>query len=65
MSEQTVLTIAGIAIALAVPATFMIANWVRRNVEYGEARFDSEGKVLRDSGTKRADDDSTSDNAAR
>lgn len=33
------LTIAGIGIALAVPLTFMFANWVRKNVEHGEARF--------------------------
>jgi hypothetical protein len=35
------LTLAGIAIALAVPVTFMVANWVRKNVDHGEARFDT------------------------
>ena len=47
VSDQTALTLAGIGIALAVPVTFMIANWVRKNVDHGEARFDSEtGKPL-------------------
>jgi hypothetical protein len=35
------LWIAGVAIALAVPATFMVANWVRKNVDHGEMRFDT------------------------
>lgn len=42
------LTIAGIGIAIAVPATFMFANWVRKNVDHGEARFDSSGKMISD-----------------
>ncbi|XUU61986.1 glutamyl-tRNA amidotransferase [Erythrobacter sp. HA6-11] len=39
MSNDTALTIAGIGIALAVPATFMFANYIRKNVEHGEAQF--------------------------
>ncbi|WP_332310386.1 glutamyl-tRNA amidotransferase [Altererythrobacter lutimaris] len=39
MSNDTALTIAGIGIALAVPATFMFANYIRKNVDYGEAQF--------------------------
>jgi hypothetical protein len=35
------LLIAGGAIALAVPATFMVANWVRKHVDHGEMRFDT------------------------
>ena len=43
------LTVVAIALILAIPVTFMVANWVRKNVDYGEARFDSEsGKVLKD-----------------
>lgn len=42
------LTIAGVAIALAVPVTFMVANWVRKNVDHGEARFGPDGKVIDD-----------------
>ena len=41
MSQETALALAGIGIALAVPATFMFANWVRKNVDHGEARFDT------------------------
>lgn len=48
MIADTPLWIAGIGIALAVPVTFMVANWVRKNVEHGEARFD----------TRNHDDDS-------
>ena len=33
---------------LAVPLTFMFANWVRKNVDYGEARFGPDGKVITD-----------------
>jgi hypothetical protein len=40
------LWIAGIGVALAVPVTFMVANWVRKNVDHGEARFGPDGKVL-------------------
>lgn len=35
------LWIAGIGIMLAVPLTFMVANWVRKNVDHGEMRFDT------------------------
>ena len=38
------LWIAGIGIILAVPVTFMVANWVRKNVEHGEARFDTRNR---------------------
>ena len=38
------LWIAGVAIALAVPVTFMVANWVRKNVDHGEARFDTRNR---------------------
>ena len=41
MTDQTALTIAGIGIMLAVPVTFMFANWIRKNVDYGEAQFPS------------------------
>jgi hypothetical protein len=42
------LTIAGVAIAVAIPATFMVANWVRKNVDHGEMRFGPDGKVIED-----------------
>lgn len=35
------LWLAGIGIVLAVPVTFMVANWVRKNIDHGEARFDT------------------------
>ncbi len=35
------LWLAGMAIVLAVPLTFMVANWVRKNVDHGEMRFDT------------------------
>lgn len=38
------LWIAGIGIILAVPVTFMAANWVRKNVDHGEARFDTRNR---------------------
>jgi len=41
---DTALWIAGIAIILAVPLTFMAANWVRKNVDHGEARFDTRNR---------------------
>nr|WP_301332649.1 glutamyl-tRNA amidotransferase [Parerythrobacter lacustris] len=40
------MTIVGIALILAVPVTFMIANWVRKNVAHGETRFDENGKII-------------------
>ncbi len=39
VSDETALTIAGIGIMLAVPLTFMFANYIRKNVDYGEAQF--------------------------
>lgn len=48
MNADLPLTIAGVAIALAVPVTFMVANWVRKNVDHGEARFGPDGKVIDD-----------------
>jgi uncharacterized membrane protein len=44
MTDQIDLIIAGIAIALAVPVTFMVANWVRKNVDHGELRFDTRNR---------------------
>ena len=48
MSDEFALTLAGIGILLAVPLTFMVANWVRRNIDHGEARFGPDGEVLPD-----------------
>lgn len=42
------LWIAGIGIMLAVPLTFMVANWVRKNVDHGEARFDTRNRKADD-----------------
>lgn len=39
MSDETALTVAGVGIMLAVPLTFMFANWIRKNVDHGEAQF--------------------------
>jgi hypothetical protein len=47
-SPDTALWLAGIGIALAVPLTFMVANWVRKNVDHGEMRFGPDGKVIED-----------------
>ncbi len=41
---DTALIITGVAIALAVPATFLVANWVRKNVDHGEMRFDTRNR---------------------
>ncbi len=41
VNADPALWVAGVAIALAVPVTFMVANWVRKNVDHGEARFDT------------------------
>lgn len=41
MTADLPLWIAGVAIILAIPLTFMAANWVRKNVDHGEARFDT------------------------
>jgi hypothetical protein len=43
---DTPLWIAGIGIMLAVPLTFMVANWVRKNVDHGEMRFGPDGKAI-------------------
>jgi hypothetical protein len=51
VSNQAALWVAGIGIVLAVPLTFMFANWVRRNVDHGEARFDADGKMISDKET--------------
>jgi len=48
VSVDTPLVIAGIAIMLAVPVTFMVANWVRKNVDHGEMRFGPDGRVIED-----------------
>lgn len=48
MTSDLPLILAGIGIMLAIPLTFMLANWVRKNVEHGEARFGPDGKVIRD-----------------
>lgn len=48
VSPDWSLTIAGVAIAVAIPATFLFANWVRKNVDHGEARFGPDGKVIED-----------------
>lgn len=55
---DTPLLLAGIGIMLAVPLTFMFANWVRKNVDYGEAQFGPDGKVISggtNSGPKKTD----------
>jgi len=46
VNADTPLWVAGIGIAIAVPLTFMVANWVRRHVDHGELRFGPEGKVI-------------------
>ncbi len=46
------LTIAGIAIVFAVPVTYMVANWIRKNVDHGEARFDTRNASEADEETK-------------
>lgn len=53
MTPDTPLVIAGIAIALAVPVTFMVANWVRKNIDHGEARFDTRNRDEDGSGEGR------------
>jgi hypothetical protein len=51
MTPDLPLVLAGIGIMLAVPATFMVANWVRKNVDHGEARFGPDGKMISDTKT--------------
>jgi hypothetical protein len=46
------LWLAGIGVAIAVPLTFMVANWVRKNVDHGEARFDTRNASESDEETK-------------
>ncbi len=48
MNADTPLWIAGIGVMLAVPLTFMVANWVRKHVDHGEMRFGPDGKVIED-----------------
>lgn len=48
MIADTPLVIAGIGIILAVPLTFIVANWVRKHVDHGEMRFGPDGKVIED-----------------
>lgn len=48
MTPDLPLLLAGIGIMLAVPLTFMVANWVRKNVDHGEARFGPDGKLIED-----------------
>ena len=48
VSDELALTIAGVGVMLAVPVTFMFANWVRKNVDHGEARFGPDGKMITD-----------------
>jgi hypothetical protein len=52
VTPDTALWLAAIGIALAVPLTFMVANWVRKNVDHGEMRFGPDGKVIEDEETK-------------
>jgi hypothetical protein len=48
MTSDLPLLLAGIGIMLAVPVTFMVANWVRKHVDHGELRFGPDGKVIED-----------------
>ena len=52
MPPDLPLWLAGIGIILAVPLTFMVANWVRKNVDHGEMRFGPDGKVIEDEDRK-------------
>lgn len=52
VTPDTALWLAGTGIALAVPVTFMVANWIRKNVDHGEMRFGPDGKVIEDEETK-------------
>ena len=44
--EDVSVIIVGVAIMLAVPLTAMFANYIRKNVDHGEARFDADGKMV-------------------
>ena len=52
VNADPALWLAGIGIALAVPVTFMVANWVRKNVDHGEMRFDTRDACESDEETK-------------
>jgi hypothetical protein len=52
VSPDASLTIAGVAIAVAIPATFLFARWLARNVDHGELRFGPDGKVIEDDKNK-------------
>ena len=52
---DTALWLAGIGIALAVPATFLVANWVRKNVDHGEMRFGPDGKMISEREPERSE----------
>jgi hypothetical protein len=52
VNADPALWVAGVAIALAVPVTFMVANWVRKNVDHGEMRFDTRDASESDEETK-------------
>ena len=43
MQDVSVIVV-GVAIMLAVPLTAMFANYIRKNVDHGEARFDTTNK---------------------
>ncbi|MBB5731239.1 hypothetical protein FHS61_000232 [Altererythrobacter atlanticus] len=48
MNIGTMDLIAGIAIAIAVPAVFSFARYLEKRVPHGEARFDKDGKLIDD-----------------
>ena len=52
MNADPALWLAGMGIVLAVPLTFIVANWVRKNIDHGEMRFGPDGKVIEDEETK-------------
>ncbi|MFC3098550.1 glutamyl-tRNA amidotransferase [Alteraurantiacibacter palmitatis] len=45
---DTALIITGGAVVLAVPVTFLVARWVAKNVDHGEARFDTRNRDAAD-----------------
>jgi hypothetical protein len=38
----------GLAVALAVPAVFIFARYLAKRIPHGEARFDKNGKLIKD-----------------
>lgn len=48
VNADPALWLAGIGIALGVPVTFMVANWIRKNIDHGEMRFGPDGNVIED-----------------